>query len=948
VDPLTGFFALTITMFSNFPLVSKLLKDEDVFTKLVISFVFGLFTILLPLYIVGILLDQGIVAISWVIFLSSITFFSLNAIKFVLKVPKYIGKLKNVLKDASRSPIDWVFVVAIVFFIFKYFYILSIKGIFDYDALSLYLPFGRRIYEADSIPLTGYDYQPVIRPVGISVLYAWMHSLSGSAYDENFRLFPILFVVVTILILYTLGVDFWSKKIAKIAIIVYTMLPLHDAVLFYASYYPDLLYNTLILATFFFMYKYLMKKSTKYCLLGGISFGLSLLMKLQAAYFLQAMLFIFAGFLENKRLRITATYLSSLFTGFLFIFFIWPDLSFFWSLPITSQILAFFVILSATTLVVIAKEDCVKTLQMKSYALLRVFKDALIFGITASIAVVWFLRNYFRTGSWVWIIGIGIPNYQWALDFLSQTQKPIPLVNIGMYIFSLVLIPFTVYVLGMWIIPILIGMLRGVKIQKRSLLMIIWMIGYWIGYFWSNFWHFELYYTIVNERDLYFFAPFFSLFAALGINHISRYFTKNHDETFTIYMLSSLGFISLTQSLLIFTYGPNLLRSTFNDVAKLFSCPLNALIWQLPRENMLSYTPNILYFIFSVNISILCIPLLGKLIIRIMKRHIIVNLNVNSHLKDCSRKIISIVLAFLLLVTPYIWLTYEFSGGNIQAFGENQLKPKYGGLFTEVTPYLENQVEDGDVILMTDYYPLQYYLHRNVRVITLNEPGNLAAFRSAIEGNNSMVVNTLGKLNVRYVLLMKGRTQFTEYLSNNSRILDVVRDPRYFQLFSFQNWNLYESIQGTKSVIIGWKDDLFTSNWNYIESYSTKNARWSFTSEGDVLTVTVAGNATVSFRYLGLPLLQTTEYQYIACRVRGSSNARWLFRLFSQDGSLSYDFPYWWKPSGNWETYLFRIDQTPLKDQLLDKQAFLDIKSVDSSPATLYVNFYMIFRYEPT
>jgi hypothetical protein len=937
VDPLTGFFALAVTMFSSFPLISKLLKDEDVFTKLVISFVFGLSTILLPLYIVGILLGHGFVATSWIIFLSSIIFFLPNAIKFVPKVPEYIRKLKNVLKDASRSPLDWVFVAAIVFFIFKYFYILSIKGIFDWDAIGLYLPFGRRIYEADSIPLYGYDYEPVIRPVGISVLYAWMYSLSGSAYDENFRLFPILFVVVSMLILYTLGVDFGSKKIAKIAIIVYTLLPLHDAVLFYASYYPDLLYSTLILAAFFFMYKYVMKNKTKYCLLGGISLGLSLLMKLQAAYFLPAILFVFAGLLENRRLRITATYLSSLFIGFLFIFFAWPDSSFFWSLPITSQILAIFVIFSATTLVVIAKEDCVKTLQMKCYTLLRVLKDALIFcGITASIAVIWYLRNFSLAGSWVWGFQINSPNRLWALDFLSLGQNPISHGNIGTFLGSIVLIPFTVYVLGtMWIIPKLAGIVLLVGTQKKSLLMMIWVVGYWIGYFWSVFYHFELY--SLNPRDLFPFAPFFSLFAAFGIFYVVKYFTKNHVETFIIYLLGSLGFASLTQSLLIYDYGPAFLRSTL-------------LTWQFPKysDTLLSFMPSLLFFTFIVNALIFSVPLLGKLIKGLMKRRVVINLKVSTHLKDCSGKIISIILAFLLLVAPYIWLTYEFSGGNIQVFGENQLKPIYEGLFTEVAPYLEGHIKDGDVILMPDSYPLQYYLRRNVIVIALDVPGNLAALRSVVESeNSSLVLSSLRELGVRYFLLRKGTSPFMKKLSNESMLLNVLRDPRYFMLArSFYVWDLYEFIEGRYLVVKGWEDSSFMENWTYVEGDSTKGANYSFTSNGDIVSVSVVANFKVTFQYLGLLPLNTQEYSYIACRVKGRPNARWLFRLISQDGKIGYDFPYWRAPSKNWETYLFSIAETPLKDQLLSQRVFLEIQSVDSSPATLYVYFYMIFKYE--
>lgn len=946
---ITGFLALAVTVLSSFPLIRKFFRDEDIFTVLIISFIFGLSSILLPLYFVGILLGRGFVATSWVIFLISAVLFLVSATKSVPKMREYIEKLKITLRNATKSPLNYAFIVTLIFFIFKYSYILSIKGIFDWDAIDLYLPFGRRIYEVDYIPLSGYDYEPVVRPVGISVLYAWMYSLGGSAYDENFRLFPILFVILTMLIIYALGVEFGSKKIAKIAAIIYMLLPLHDAVLFYASYYPDLCYNALILGMFFFMYKYVVKQEIKYLLLSGISFGLSSLMKLQAGYFLPGTLFVFAGLLGNRRLRLTAIYLSSLSIGFLFVFFVWPDLSFFPNLPITSQILASLFIFGATTLVVIVTEGQVKTLHKKSYRTLRVLKSVSVFyGTTALIAAIFFLRNWFLTGSLLWSIQISDLNRPWAFDFLSSMQASVPLMNISTYLVLVVLIPFTVYVLGTWIIPMLVDMIQRLKIQKKGLLMIIWMIGYWIGYFWSTFNHFELYYTTVNPRDFYPFAPFFALFAAFGINHIAKYFTKNHEETFIIYLLSSLGFVSLTQSLLIHAYGPSFLRGGFDYVAKLFGSSLNVLVWQLPRETMLSFIPNILYFFLIVNILIFSVPIFGRLIKRLMKYHIEVRLKLNTSFKELSKKAMLLVLMFSLVVAPYLWLTYEFSGGEIQSFGESQLEPLYGGLFTEIATYLEDHVEDGDVIIMAESPSLQYYLHRNVKVIVLNVAGNLAALRDVIESNDSAtVLSSLREYGVRYFLLRKSRTRFTEYLSTKSILLDVVYNPRYFKLISFKHWDLYESIEGRKLVVIGWKDDSFTSNWTYY-TINPEGLTYSFRSDGNILNFTISGNGQVAFKYSGIPPINASEYRYVAVRVKGSHNARWSFRFFSR-GDVGMDFPYWENAPQNWKIYTFDMTtewEGMFKNKVLIPDAYLGLKSVDSKPATVYIDFSMAFKYQ--
>jgi hypothetical protein len=149
-------------------------------------------------------------------------------------------------------------------------------------------------------------------------------------------------------------------------------------------------------------------------------------------------------------------------------------------------------------------------------------------------------------------------------------------------------------------------------------------------------------------------------------------------------------------------------------------------------------------------------------------------------------------------------------------------------------------------------------------------------------------------------------------------------------------------------IVKGWEDNSFTENWTYIEELSTRGANFNFTSNGDILTLNVSGNAKITFQYNALPLINTTEYPYVACRVKGSSNARWLFRLISQDGKIGYDFPYWETPSDNWTVYAFNIADTPLKNNVLDRRIYLGMQSIDSNRATLYIDFYMMFKYEPT
>jgi len=173
-------------------------------------------------------------------------------------------------------------------------------------------------------------------------------------------------------------------------------------------------------------------------------------------------------------------------------------------------------------------------------------------------------------------------------------------------------------------------------------------------------------------------------------------------------------------------------------------------------------------------------------------------------------KTILFFLSFFIILNPYIVLTYEYSGGDIRSFGENQLKNIYDGLLTEVAPYLESHVEDNEIILMPIYYPLQNFLHRNVRVIALNKYANLGALRDLIENNNSdTIMSSLYELNVSYFLEYKVKTPFEKNLYKSSILFNVVRNPRYSKLISFRHWNLYELIEGRESAIIGYEDNLF-------------------------------------------------------------------------------------------------------------------------------------------
>lgn len=304
------------------------------------------------------------------------------------------------------------------------------------------------------------------------------------------------------------------------------------------------------------------------------------------------------------------------------------------------------------------------------------------------------------------------------------------------------------------------------------------------------------------------------------------------------------------------------------------------------------------------------------------------------------------LVMFFLFVAPSLMLASEFSNGNLSRFGENQLQRPYGGLFTEVASFLNTYALEKSIIVMTEDYPLQYYLNKNLTVMSLTLSGNLAALRAAVESNSPSFISVyLHELGVRYFLEQKETSPFKEQFSNRSILLDVMRNPMYFRILqSFQKWNLYESIEGSYAVVKGWESNSTKGNWSYFSQAPMGN--YSFENKDGVLNISISGNSSVMLRRNELPSLNTSEYQFVACNVRGSSNARWLFRLFSKDGT-SYDFPFYSSPTENWKIYVFDFSATRLKNQLLDSNAYLEVQSNDNNPSNLQLAFYIIYKYKP-
>lgn len=794
-----------ILCFSAYPLTQRFFACEEVGEKIVVSFIFGLTIIILLPYSVGIIFGKYFKVISWVIYIIGVLSLVVVIKTFSQKIYALFNKPKKYV--FSLELFHSAFVLSVIGIFIKYTYYLLIKAVTDWDAVTFYLPYAKAIYFADSIPLTAFDFARFTKPMGISFLYAWIYSLCSSTLAESFRLVPLSFIFITIILIYFITKNFRSIFVAKLAVMIYIFLPLHDSLLYYSTYYPDVAFNSLMLSVYYFLYKYTRTLEIKYCLISGLALGLSMLLKAQTILLFPAIIFTFVLFFDRKSLRCFVTFLTPfLFILFLVLGMLQGDLTPFLSLFTTKGLVILGFVMILSTLVWLGVESQAKTIVLKE-GVSRLVKGFFTFLGSSSIALIWYFRNYFTMGTFIWLSSIKEPNLQWAIDissnFTSQTfQRPETPFFLLIMIFVLLVHP----ILGsVWIIPKLVGMADLKKKGKMSQVNNL-VLGFFLAYI------IYAYSTMVtsssftvNPRDLLLLAPFYSIYSACGLMIVAQHISETRTKEVTLYLLAFLWFFSLAQSLLILYYPPSFLVGICDQIAR-FSLSSWKLLAHGPPEATLNW------LIFGVVTGLFSLlPLFGKKLVDFIlhkkktKIKVIISPYPKSFtmLKRVLAFVLIIIIFFMQQVVPYVALTYEFGNGNIMAFKENQENKIWSDLYTEILPYLKNNTKSGDVILTIDtgLTGLQYKLD-SVKFIDITFPDNLASMRELLESNSTEdIVNILHDFNVRYFLLPKWglggpsgyATSFMEWLLNETCLLPIIWNPEISAIRVISGgWTLYE------------------------------------------------------------------------------------------------------------------------------------------------------------
>jgi hypothetical protein len=821
--------------FLAFPLLERFFwfKNFNWSEKIVVSFVASLTLVLFPLYFFGVVVGNFFVEASRIIFAAGIVLLIVQVVHGFVRL-NYAYQLKVRVKlvlTARMSLLNFALVVSVVFFVAKYTFLLLVKAIIDWDAASIYLPLARLIFTQNLIPLTDQGLNNIGQQ-GISVLYGFVYSNSSSLVMENFRLMPLVFVLVTFVLVFSIAKFFLNGTVAKLAVIVCCFLPIFDASLSWFSFYPDLAFAALALALFYFLFRYIKTGATVFGVFAGLAFGLSSFMKPISFWLFPVIIFAVLPLLKKRSIRLIVTFLipfsillvalplsflggpfsSQTFWTRLASIFSFDRVPYVFSLLLLTFVIAFSVELGVKASVQWPKQNVFKTL-------------LLVLGVSLPFYLIWYLRNYLSFGTFIWAATVNNSGYQWALAIIQKTVPPASSPSGDFYLSNLFVLLALPALGTAFLLPKLVGAVRLVGKNKESSFLYVWAVGYFLMYFLLADFN-------INERYLLPIAPLIAIFCAAGIFYIVSYLKKSPNVNVMVLVCMFLGLFSVVQSRFLFELGPSysgVFAGTLFRVVDLLNVPRAVLAGS--GLSIASFgSSSLSLFYFGTTISIVMV-LIVFAISKGKKSNFKISLQIhkmNFPIKKFFYFVSVFFVALLVLVTPYVSLVYNFSGGDVSAFqNEERLRYGFGNMYSDVLPYLKANANASDVILSVNSYPteLQYYLE-NTRIIDLYRPENLATMRDIIESNNtSEVFSALKVANVRYVLVPSNVLTVAPYLSG---FLDPILTSKYvesssasltpgvrafFKQVILGGWQLYEFqennlVEGSGAIVTVFQDNV--------------------------------------------------------------------------------------------------------------------------------------------
>lgn len=840
-----------------------------------------------------------------------------------------------------------------------YSLVFHLRPILDSDVTQFYLPIAREIATNNGFTYqTGYDYNVLLKPIGVSVIYGWTYVIGGSTILELFRFMPIVPIIILIILMFLIAKETTNKvNVAVLSTIIFLVVPLHERFLLYNGFYPDIFYYPLAMIGLLYILRFSKTNDRNAILIVGSSIGLGSLLKAQAIFLLVATLLIILV-IGMRRKRISLLFCGLLPFAILVPNFLAESIQRAGFIPtlsgFTSDTLLLFILLGVISGISflyvnkhglpssVGKNGIGKTIRGAVLLLLPVFLFASF----------WYISNLVRFGSLLYTSSINLPNYSWAIDLLETISPTTVTVGVQYYIAYLVFMPLDPSVMGyVWIVPLITGfwLLLRAPTEHFSLLFLIEV------FFGIIVFSQVVYYIPIigiptyNPRDIILFTPLLMIATAQGIiyaTNIARDYgkTRNHLTLPAVVTVAYFGTMSYVHSVVVWFVGTVMPSSTLVRMITYIVSPFGLTIretsFQISTLERVTFLMNhrAEVFLFSVIVGMPIILFLSvkyssrlRMSLRKLQKgyssRILWSSTTQATAQLHSTKSKGIVMALIVLSVIMVPRGSVFLQTDSTNIDERLLDISFGGLYDLIQDE-ENPI-DGGILTYKAPPGLAYYL-LDQSFVDLRWAANLAHLKDTLFATpTNRTIIELREAGIKYLLLNLNTIDELDILLNHT-ISKIISEPHLSigrAWYGF--WILYEL--GPFAVE---KQSVPLSEWQIYPKYT--NASYTFSSNESHLNLELYPSnnlSQVTIISYSAPIVDINEFTVTIVRLLGTSNARLLIRLFLENNT-TLTLSYWENPSS------INTSQISLKGNtgtMLSGTIYIGLMSSDEFPASIEI-----------
>ncbi|HML02332.1 MAG TPA: glycosyltransferase family 39 protein [Candidatus Bathyarchaeia archaeon] len=692
----------------------------------------------------------------------------------------------------------------------------------EFDAIFLYLT------SAKSMVVTNSLHYGFFRQTGLTttvspatpITYAWLMVLchSTSDFEVAVRIIPFAFILLTSILVYLMVKEISDDHIIPIiGSVFFLSIPVVAAVASNYSLYLDIPFTFLLFLNVFIMTRIFSRARSKqepsnfWWFMLGVALSFMLLEKDMSFFILPALLAIiliptFQRFKQKSQV-VLAFVLALLFTGGYDFFFVWDiyhSSAGTMSSIIIKQIPIFVIIPVVSLLFYLNSDNSAVTKRSLTY-----------FCIPLVPVVLYLVRNILLYGA----ISYDLPffNTDWnkALTIMNNAgiSKILPTNLFANLRWDILLTSFNLG--AVFVIPIVLGLSVTVRsfLSKRVegkigfivLLFIIALVGVWS-------WALNCEYQGSALRGLYYFAPFFATFAAIGLQTVvnKTHAGKSLAPRFIVFI--SLVFLYLWA-----------VRFNINgsDTDQIGNWLTSVKIADLET------------FLASAFFFFLCFFPFGLITQRA---------NFEQHTKVLRNFRLIIPVALLALA---ISLTLPFSASMLSNYQEeiSHISPSWENNLNEVISYINQNLKNNFTIITCYAMPIAYFTSHPIIEATTYD-----GIITLLSLNSTPTVNALREQNVHYLLYPRPGNNYYSYFQNLSKEIPILGND-----FTYGNPNIVLIKEFSKYTLY---NVTTTNEMKYIYSYLT-----TFNNDSSPLNY----QSQMSYNSRGVTL-NSTQYniEYIA------------------------------------------------------------------------------------